>query len=348
MARGVDSRSVAGLGEAGLLRLILPRLRGAGMLVGPGDDAAQVAAPGGSFVISIDTMVQNQDFRLNWANGSVSTGFDVGWKSAAQNLSDINAMGAVTTSAVVSLTLPGETPVAWVEGFADGFSAALKDLGAAECAVAGGDLSAGTELAVSTAVTGRLATEAPVLRSGAAPGDVVAVCGRLGAAAAGLALLESAVPVDQLDACEQGFIAGQHRPRPNLAAGPQAALRGATAMMDLSDGLRRDLPRLAAASGIAIAIDGKSLEDIAAPGLFEWAVRTGREPRDFLLQAGEDFALLASFPPGTELPECFVQIGTAVGSVEAGTVLLDGHPLADSGWDHFSQSEVVGPESLRE
>ncbi|MBM6621155.1 thiamine-phosphate kinase [Micrococcaceae bacterium RIT802] len=344
MVENNDDRHVAGLGESGLLRLLLPRLHGAEMLLGPGDDAAHIAAPGGSFVISIDTMVQDQDFRLRWQNGSVSTGYDVGWKSAAQNLSDINAMGAVATSAVLSLTLPAETPVVWVEEFADGFSAAVRDLRATECAVAGGDLSAGRELSVSTAVTGRLVSAAPILRSGARPGDVVTVCGRIGAAAAGFALLESSVSEDQMNSVEHGFVAGQHRPRPNLAAGPLAADRGATAMMDLSDGLRRDLPRLAESSGVAVALDAQRLEEVAAPDLFEWASGFGYEPEDFLLRAGEDFALLATFPTGTELPECFTPIGTIIGSAAGGMVLLDGRPLEASGWDHFSQGRSQGSE----
>ena len=95
-----------------------------------GDDAAVVAAPDGRFVVSMDTLVADQDFRLEWPNGYRTTGFDVGWKSAAQNLSDINAMGAVATALVISLTLPPDTPVAWVESLADGYSAAVRRLGA--------------------------------------------------------------------------------------------------------------------------------------------------------------------------------------------------------------------------
>ncbi|GAA1358551.1 hypothetical protein GCM10009636_31550 [Arthrobacter koreensis] len=120
------------------------------MLLGPGDDAAVVAAPHGRSVLSIVTLVQDQDqdqdpdqdqdqdqdSRLQWPGGYRSTGYDVGWKCAAENLSDINAMGAVATSLVVSLTLPGEAPVSWVEGLADGLSAALRALVAGNCNVA--------------------------------------------------------------------------------------------------------------------------------------------------------------------------------------------------------------------
>src|SRR6478609_5311610 len=106
-------------------------------LLGPGDDAAIVAAPDGKTVVSIDTQVQDQDFRLLWPNGYRTTGVDVGWKAAAQNLSDINAMGGKATSMVVSLTLPVDTPVAWVEDLAEGLTAGIRELGATGCSVAG-------------------------------------------------------------------------------------------------------------------------------------------------------------------------------------------------------------------
>ena len=196
--------TVAGLSESQLLGRIFPRLTipqpnggpaaASYLLLGPGDDAAIVAAPDGRTVLSIDTQVADQDFRLEWNNGYRTTGYDVGWKAAAQNLSDINAMGARATSLVVSLTMPPETLVSWVEDFADGLVAGIRGLGAPACAVAGGDLGRGRELAVSVAILGTLDGKEPVLRSGARPGDTVALAGTVGRAAAGLALLESDVP----------------------------------------------------------------------------------------------------------------------------------------------------------
>jgi len=327
--------TVAGIGESGLLERILPRLQGAPPLLGPGDDAAVIAAPGGRFVFTIDTMVQNQDFRLNWPSGHCSTGFDVGWKSAAQNLSDVNAMGAVATSAVISLTIPPTTEVRWVEDFADGFSAAVHELGAGECVIAGGDLSRGGELSVTTAVTGRIVTTDPVLRSGAQVGDVVAVGGKLGAAAAGFELLESSEPEGPEPNDSHLFIAGQMRPRPDLSAGPEAARYGATAMMDISDGLLRDLPRLAHASGVAIDVARNQLADAAAGGVMNWARRAGRNPEEFVLQAGEDFALLATFPPSTSIPGVFTPIGRVVQWASGGFLFLDGARVDATGWDHF-------------
>ena len=172
---------MAELSESELLARIFPRLHGGdstALLLGPGDDAAIVAAPDGRAVVSIDTQVVDQDFRLEWNNGYRTTGYDVGWKAAAQNLSDINAMGARATSLVVSLTMPPETRVAWVEDFADGLSAAIRELGAPDCAVAGGDLGRGRELAVSVAILGTLDGRSAVLRSGARPGDTLALAGK--------------------------------------------------------------------------------------------------------------------------------------------------------------------------
>src|SRR6476620_12775576 len=126
------------MSESGLLARIFPRLEmggGSATLLGPGDDAALVAAPDGRTLISIDTQVQDQDFRLLWPNGYRTTGYDVGWKAAAQNLSDINAMGATATSMVVSLTMPPDTPVGWVGDLADGLTAAISKLGADACSV---------------------------------------------------------------------------------------------------------------------------------------------------------------------------------------------------------------------
>jgi thiamine-monophosphate kinase len=244
---------VGELSESELLARIFPRLRsGTSVLLGPGDDAAIVAAPDGRVVVSLDIQTQDQDFRLLWKNGYRTTGFDAGWKAAAQNLSDINAMGATATSLVAGLTLPPATPVSWVEQLADGLSAAIEFLGATGCSVAGGDLGRGTELSISVAVLGSLAGHAPVLRSGGRAGDQLALAGTVGRAAAGLALLESDVPVESLTMSQRELLDTQCRPVPPLAAGPAAARAGATAMLDISDGLVRDGARLAGASGVVV------------------------------------------------------------------------------------------------
>ncbi|WGM18900.1 thiamine-phosphate kinase [Paenarthrobacter sp. OM7] len=330
--------TVQDLSESELLARIFPRLNHSpGILLGPGDDAALIAAPDGRALISIDTQTQDQDFRLEWNNGYRTTGYDVGWKAAAQNLSDINAMGGSATSLVVSLTMPPDTPVEWVESFADGLTAAIIGLGAPDCSVAGGDLGRGRELAVTVAVVGTLGGVAPVLRSGAKPGDVVAVAGTLGRAAAGWALLESNFPIGSLDTEQRGLVESQCRPQPPLAAGPLAARAGATAMMDISDGLLRDGSRLAAASNVALDFDPVALKTQALP-LEPAAVLLGRDPMPWVLGGGEDHGLLATFPAGIQLPRGFTAIGSVQAVVEppGSGVRIAGQAADTVGWDHFA------------
>jgi thiamine-monophosphate kinase len=334
--------TVAGLSEADLLARIFPRLRmedshTINTVLGPGDDAAIVAAPDGKTVISIDTQVQDQDFRLLWPNGYRTTGFDVGWKAAAQNLSDINAMGARATSMVVSLTLPVDTPVSWVEDLADGLTACIRELGATHCSVAGGDLGRGREISVTVAVLGTLDGGRPVLRSGAQPGDVLALAGTVGHAAAGLALLESRVAMDTLAPAERVFVDLQSRPRPPLDAGPAARAAGATAMLDISDGLLRDGGRLATASNAAVALDPAALARLAAL-LAPAAELLGADAEAWVLGGGEDHGLLATFPAAVQLPPGFTAIGSihALGTDEGPGVLTAGRPGDTGGWDHFA------------
>lgn len=334
--------TVAGLAEADLLARIFPRLslgdsHSAATLLGPGDDAAVVAATDGKAVISIDTQVEDQDFRLNWPNGYRTTGFDVGWKAAAQNLSDINAMGAAATSMVVSLTLPPDTPVSWVEGMADGLTAGIRELGAAGCSVAGGDLGRGREISVTVAVLGSLDGGHAVLRSGARPGDVLALAGTAGHAAAGLALLESSVPVERLSAAQRVFLDLQCRPRPPLAAGPAARAAGATAMLDVSDGLVRDGRRLAVASNVVVHLSPGKLARLAAV-LHPAAELLGLDALGWVLDGGEDHGLLATFPSGVQLPAGFTEIGSvqAPGPDEGPGVMIAGRSADSGGWDHFA------------
>lgn len=347
-----EPATVGDLDESALLARIFPKFKSsASVLLGPGDDAAIVAVPDGRTVASIDTQVQDKDFRLSWPNGYVSTGYDVGWKAAAQNLSDINAMGAEPTSLVVSLTMPSATPVSWVEGLADGLAAAIEMLGAADCSVAGGDLSAGSEIVVTVAVLGSLAGREPVLRSGARPGDVLALAGTVGRAAAGWSLLESDEPVAALTPAQRSLLDTQCRPWPPLAAGPLAAAAGAHAMLDISDGLVRDAGRMAAASGVRIDLDPAAVARLAVP-LETAAQLLGMDPRNWVLSGGEDHGLLAAFAPDTRLPEGFAAIGavlatgdgpagadTGVGSSGAmGAVTVGRQPPTAVGWDHFGEN----------
>ena len=316
-----DGPLVAELSEDALLARIFPLLpRGTGTLVPPGDDAAVVAAPDGRVVVTTDVLVEDRHFRRAW-----STGEDVGRRAAVQNLADVAAMGARPTSLVVALVIPGDLPVPWVEGLARGLAAECAPLGVG---VVGGDLSGGPVVVVAVTAHGDLVGRAPVLRGGARPGDVVAHAGVAGWSAAGLALLEAGRP--ELDA---GLVDAHLRPVSPLAAGPAAADGGATAMLDVSDGLLRDAGRIARASGVRVELDASAfatdldrLRDVAS----ELGAVAGR----WVLDGGEDHGLLATFPAGAALPEPF----RAVGRVTVGTgVSVDGvAALARSGWDHFA------------
>lgn len=295
------------LGEFALIQRVVARLgTSPNVLLGPGDDAAVVAAPDGRVVATTDVLVEGVHFRREW-----SSAYDVGRKAAAANLADVAAMGATATALLVGLAAPGDLPVAWATSLADG----LRDEAALTGAVVvGGDTVTGERIVVSVTALGDLAGRAPVTRAGAQPGDVVVVAGRLGWSSAGLALLERG----ELDGAEQD---AHRRPTPPYAAGPVLADAGATAMCDVSDGLVADLGHLARASGVVVDLDSGRLADDA------------REPRH-VLHGGEDHALVATLPPGAGLPEgCRV-----IGRVSAGApaVLLDGEPVEPQGWQHFS------------
>lgn len=317
--------TVADLSETELLARFTPRLpRGGSTRVGPGDDAAVVRLLEPEFVVTTDVLVQDRHFRLDWG-----TAADLGWRAAMQNLADVAAMGAVPTAITLALVMPGSTPVTWVEELADGLAQACAphDVG-----VVGGDLSSGDFLVLSVTAFGECEQAEPVLRSGARPGDVLAVAGTLGRSAAGLALLAAAedglvVTDDALD-----FIATFLRPDPPLLAGPEAAAARASAMLDVSDGLLRDAGRIAAASKASLNLESRLLApDVEA--LESAAEQVGADPVDWVLTGGEDHSLLATFPAGRPLPPSFRRIGTVTEGVG---VLLDGKlPVAKPGWDHF-------------
>ena len=190
-----------------------------------------------------------------------------------------------------------------------------------------------------------------MLRSGARPGDVIALAGTLGRAAAGLALLtagagRSGAWTAPLDPALAGLLAAQRRPQPPYDAGPEAARLGATAMIDVSDGLLADLGHVAAASGVQVDIAREALA--VGPALLEAAASLMARPGsagtgaadspaaialDWVLTGGEDHALVAAFPPGCRLPDRW----PVIGSVHAGSgVTVDGGPWPGrAGWEHF-------------
>lgn len=330
---------VGDLSEAQLLARIVPLLpQVPGTSVGPGDDAAVVSAPDGRFAVSTDVLVEGHHFRLDWSGG-----YDVGWRAAEQNLADVAAMGASPTALVVALVLPSGLEVSWLLDLVRGLSDACARVGAS---VVGGDLSAGESVVVAVTVHGDLAGGAPVLRSGARPGDEVAHVGVLGRSAAGLALLEAG----RAD-LDPELVAAFRRPIAPLRAGVAARLAGATAMLDVSDGLVLDASRIADASGVGIRLRdpretaGSDVERLtrAARAIGGLSGRDEAEGSggaeagvalEWVLAGGEDHGLLATFPPGS-VPDGFRVLGQVV-ERGARPVVVDGVELGElAGWDHF-------------
>ena len=325
--------TVAELGEDRFVAAVVRRLRGrppegsAAMrvLLGPGDDAAVVGADG-PVVLSTDTLVERVDFRTDWSSGS-----DVGVKAAVQALADVEAMGAAPTGLLVSLTVPGGTEVDWCLDLADGLAG---ECGRAGAVVLGGDVADGPVLVVTGTAVGVLAAgAAPVTRAGARAGDVLALAGRTGASSAGLALL-LAGRQDEPGPAVAHALATHRAPLVDHGAGRRAALGGATALIDVSDGLVRDALRVAEASGVLLDLDPGALEPSAD-------VRTvagllGEDPQHWVLTSGEEHAMLASFPPGAPLPEGFRVVGAVLAGdpgVSVGGRAWDG----PGGWTHYDR-----------
>ncbi len=327
--------TLADRSEADLLAEILPRMRPAadasGIVVPAGDDAAVLAAASGSVVATTDTMVRERDWRDDW-----STGRDVGAKVVAQNVADVAAMGAVATGLLVALAADPATPLSWVLDLADGIAEAAGDAGVP---VVGGDLSAAPPGVVLVAVTalGDLAGRPPVLRSGARPGDVVAVAGSLGRSGAGLEVLRrDGVSDEGRWAATTADVVAYHRaPRPPYESGPAAARAGASAMIDISDGLVRDAARVAAASGVRLELSGATLREAYAAPLE--AVLDADEAWRQVLGGGEEHSLLACFPASDAVPgPPWRVIGEVLPVGDAGAVVtIDGEAVVPGGWDHF-------------
>lgn len=321
-----EKNTLASLGENESLRRTIGRLiQGDKALVGPGDDAAVVSTTDNKFVVTTDTMIEDHDFRLDW-----STGFDLGFKAVASNVADVAAMGAVPTALVVSIALPGTTDIKFLEDFADGLNAGIQEL-ALGASVVGGDLASSEKVFISVTAHGELNGLAPVLRSGAKVGDIVAVAGTLGRAAAGLALLQS--DTDAKSAFDD-LVNIQLRPQPPITAGVIANKAGATSMLDISDGLAKDARRIARASGVTIQIDSSALDGFNAV-LELAAMRLEIDPSNWVLFGGEDHSLLATFPQGVEIPREFKPIGSVLNKGED-DVLLNSEPLPQKGWDSIT------------
>jgi thiamine-monophosphate kinase len=288
--------TLADVGEFGVVRA-LARLfpQGEQVLLGPGDDAAVVAVPDGRVVVSTDLHVDTRHFRRDWASA-----LDIGHKVAAANLSDLNAMGGTATALTVGLAAPADTPAAWALDLARGIAEECALVGAS---VVGGDLTSSDQVMVSVTALGGVAGD-PVRRSGARPGDVVAIAGRQGWAAGGLAVLARGFR------SPRALVEAYKRPEPPYAAGPQAVAAGATAMIDVSDGLLADIGHVAVASGVAVDVATAGFE-IAEP-LQAVGAALGADPMRFVLAGGDDHALVATFPADVTLPAGWTRIGVVL------------------------------------
>nr|WP_051017477.1 thiamine-phosphate kinase [Rhodococcus sp. R1101] len=309
-------------------RAVRARRQPRSTLVGPGHDAAVVAAADGRIAISTDMLVEGRHFRFDWSGPQ-----QVGRKAVAQNGADVAAVGARPTAFVVGLGCPPDTPVAVLDGISAGIGEAAEELGAG---VVGGDLVQAGQVIVSVTVLGDLEGRPPLLRSTARPGDVVALAGSTGRSAAGLALLLAG------NAEFPELVASHLVPTPPYAAGPAAAAAGAHACTDISDGLVADLGHICTASEVAIDLDSDALTPDTQ--LRKAGEALSADPWEWILTGGEDHALAACFPRGVALPDGWRPIGVVL---EGAGVTVDGEVREGSGgWESFAPGAASqGPDS---
>ena len=320
-----DGQLVIELGErAALARAVAHFKKGANTSVGSGDDAAVIRLSGPEFVVTTDTMIEGHDFRHEF-----SSGFDLGYKAVATNVADVYAMGARPVALVVAMTVTDKTTIFWLEEFARGLQAGIDEL-APQSEIVGGDLGFGPITMIAVTAHGDLESRAPILRSGAKAGDQLAICGTLGKAAAGLALLLHEDPT--LAASYPELVQVQLRPNPPVQA-VQEAFGHATSMLDLSDSLALDASRIAEASGVKIVIDPNQLVGFEA--VLELAAQSivsrsgAASAMDWVLCGGEDHSFLATFAAG-EVPRGFKVIGAVA---KGSGVYLGENILEPRGWD---------------
>ncbi|MBV9592561.1 MAG: thiamine-phosphate kinase [Actinobacteria bacterium] len=309
--------TVSDAGEFGLIGRVTAELTpGETTLLGPGDDAAVVRAPDGRIVATTDLLIEHRHFRRDW-----SSAVDVGHKAAARNFADIVAMGAVPTSLLVGFGAPADLELDWVDGLMAGIREECAEVGAA---VVGGDVVEADAITLGVTALGDLQGREPVTLSGARPGEVVAIAGRLGWAAAGFAVLGRGFrsPVQVVNA--------HRRPEPPYAMGPRAAELGATAMTDVSDGLIADLTHIAAASDVRMDLVGGRVP--VPTKLREVGAALNTDPLVWVLTGGDDYALAATFPERTALPPEWTPIGAVV---TGSGVRVDGRSWPVGGHEHF-------------
>lgn len=309
------------IGEFGLIARIAQQTQTSRAVeLGIGDDAALVTISGGPVVVCVDVLVEGRHFRRDW-----STAIEIGRRAAAASMADVAAMGATTTALLVGLAAPEDVRTTWALECAAGIAAEAQTVGAA---LVGGDVTASPTLMISVTAVGDLGEQSAVLRSGARPGDRLAIAGRIGWAAAGLAVLSRGFRSPRM-------LVDAHRvPEPPYGAGPKAAKAGASSMIDVSDGLIADARHVAEASGVCLDIHAGRLpipEELA-----EAAAAYTMDPMEWMLTGGDDHALLATFPADCKPPKGFRIIGEVKPCEGDPGVFLDGSRIrARGGHEHF-------------
>lgn len=325
--------------EASLIERIRTRIasppglaRAVGLRIGIGDDAAVLRPPHGTeWVLTCDAFLENVHFLMQAHSPEV-----VGYKALARATSDLAAMGASPRLFLLSLALPSDRTGRWLEGFLKGMARAARKFG---LVLAGGDTSRHPTVAISITVLGQVAPRHAVTRSGARPGDLLYVTGRLGAAQLGLELVLRGMYHERR---WQALLRPHLYPELRLEFGRWLASRRlASAMIDTSDGLSTDIGHLCSASGVGARLWADRIPKVRIPPALR---QHGFDPLELALHGGEDYELLFAVPRRfeTRIPRSYRGGAvTAIGEVTRGKSLLlvggDGRatPLVPGGWDHF-------------
>lgn len=325
--------------ENSLLRKI-ERSRGArigsGVILGIGDDAALFHPRRGcELVLTCDWFLEGTHFFVNKHPPDA-----VGWKCLARAISDVAAMGGVPKCFLLSLALPSSRIGRWLDGFLRGLDRASRQL---RCPLAGGDTTERNQILINVAVIGEVPAGRALLRSGAEPGDIIYVSGRLGEAEWGLRRLRQG---EKMDLKKSPKLRKHLYPEPRLKLGRWLAEKKlAAAMMDLSDGLSSDLPRLCQASGVGAVVHVGQLPKLPKAFL---AGMKGGDPLQLALHGGDDYELLFTVSPSKarQIPRSLDGVPlTAIGEITKERRILlirkqgDVQPLVTRGWDPFRKSK---------
>lgn len=336
------------LGEFGLIeRLRRATPKGAGVSLGIGDDAAWVTHPTGSSLVTTDLLIEGIHFRLPWTSLP-----DLGYKALAVNLSDIAAMGGTPAYLLLSLGIPSYLDVEDIDAFFRGLHSLARRCGVK---LVGGDLSVAARFFISACVIGHAPAQ-PVTRNGAAVGNDIYVTGTIGDSALALRLLKRGGPALTRSKDMKFLLARHRRPEPRLAYGALLAREQlATAMIDISDGLRQDLGHICHASGTGARIWEQRLPLSSA-----YRALSGKAGTRYALGGGEDYELLFCAKPNDRERVAKLRLQAGVSATRIGTCVSrkQGISFLDSsgrsisvhlqGHDHFKKrARVNGRRSGR-